>query len=110
VDVLAALAYLGGPLAGMPFLLSHVGCFADRSGVTALVLLILETVNDYVRFHGRHPPRIPSFNKSDCSSPVAYQSALLTTPLLVVWMLMRLIGFWGWLRYVHLLSIISNQR
>ncbi|KAJ9117582.1 hypothetical protein QFC22_004432 [Naganishia vaughanmartiniae] len=33
IDVLAALAYLGGPLA-------------------ALLLLILETVNDYVRFHG----------------------------------------------------------
>ncbi|KAJ9119423.1 hypothetical protein QFC24_005656 [Naganishia onofrii] len=32
IDVLAALAYLGGPLA-------------------ALLLLILETVNDYVRFH-----------------------------------------------------------
>lgn len=30
----------------------------------------------------------------------AYQSALLTTPLLVIWMLMRLIGFWSWLRYV----------
>ncbi|KAI5452898.1 hypothetical protein NCC49_006435 [Naganishia albida] len=69
VDVMAALAYLGGPLA-------------------ALVLLILETVNDYVRFH-------------------AYQSALLTTPLFVVWMLMRLIGFWSWLRKIFLIFSLT---
>lgn len=37
VDMMAALAYLGGP-------------------VTALVLLILETQNDYVRFHGESSP------------------------------------------------------
>ncbi|BEI86792.1 hypothetical protein CcaverHIS002_0701380 [Cutaneotrichosporon cavernicola] len=44
IDMMAAAAYLGGPL-------------------SALLLLILETQNDYVRFH-------------------AYQSALLTTPIL----------------------------
>ncbi|WVQ89632.1 hypothetical protein IAS59_003394 [Cryptococcus gattii] len=53
VDVMAAAAYLGGP-------------------VTALLFLILETRNDYVRFH-------------------AYQSALLTTPLLVVLLLFNLL-------------------
>ncbi|XAO25680.1 hypothetical protein I312_104508 [Cryptococcus bacillisporus CA1280] len=53
VDVMAAAAYLGGP-------------------VTALLFLILETRNDYVRFH-------------------AYQSALLTTPLLVLLLLFNLL-------------------
>ncbi|WVR00013.1 hypothetical protein IAU59_007155 [Kwoniella sp. CBS 9459] len=53
VDVMAAVAYLGGP-------------------ITALVFLILETQNDYVRFH-------------------AYQSALLTTPLLTLILLFRLL-------------------
>ncbi|EAL20418.1 hypothetical protein CNBE3390 [Cryptococcus deneoformans B-3501A] len=50
---MAAAAYLAGPL-------------------TALVFLILETRNDYVRFH-------------------AYQSALLTTPLLVLLLLFNLL-------------------
>ncbi|WVF72814.1 hypothetical protein IAT40_007632 [Kwoniella sp. CBS 6097] len=53
VDVMAAVAYLGGP-------------------VTALAFLILETQNDYVRFH-------------------AYQSALLTTPLLTLILLFHLL-------------------
>ncbi|KAH9946624.1 hypothetical protein B0H21DRAFT_742393 [Amylocystis lapponica] len=55
VDMLAALAYLLGP-------------------VSALALLIIETHNDYVRFH-------------------AYQSALLTTPLLVLRILAALLQF-----------------
>ncbi|ORX38504.1 hypothetical protein BD324DRAFT_641634 [Kockovaella imperatae] len=50
---MAAAAYLGGP-------------------ITALVLLILETQNDYVRFH-------------------AYQSALLTTPLLALILFFHLV-------------------
>lgn len=54
VDVLAAIAYLLGP-------------------ITALVLLILETHNDYVRFH-------------------AYQSALSLTPLYFLLMLSEVIG------------------
>ncbi|KAL7422506.1 hypothetical protein Q5752_003154 [Cryptotrichosporon argae] len=53
VDVMAAVAYLGGP-------------------VTALLFLILETQNDYVRFH-------------------AYQSALLTTPILSILLLANLL-------------------
>ncbi|OXC63856.1 hypothetical protein AYX13_06539 [Cryptococcus neoformans] len=53
VDAMAAATYLGGPL-------------------TALFFLILETRNDYVRFH-------------------AYQSALLTTPLLVLLLLFNLL-------------------
>ncbi|RSH88733.1 hypothetical protein EHS25_002961 [Saitozyma podzolica] len=53
VDLMAAAAYLGGP-------------------VTALFFLILETQNDYVRFH-------------------AYQSALLTTPLLAFLLLTNLL-------------------
>ncbi|RXK41142.1 hypothetical protein M231_01545 [Tremella mesenterica] len=53
VDVMAAATYLGGP-------------------ITALIFLILETQNDYVRFH-------------------AYQSALLTTPLLALLLLFNLV-------------------
>ncbi|KIJ21738.1 hypothetical protein PAXINDRAFT_173802 [Paxillus involutus ATCC 200175] len=58
VDVLAASAYLLGP-------------------ISALILLITETHNDYVRFH-------------------AYQSALLMTPLLVVRILVSLLRFPSW--------------
>ncbi|KAF9822194.1 hypothetical protein IEO21_00188 [Rhodonia placenta] len=55
VDVLAAFAYILGP-------------------VSALLLLILETHNDYVRFH-------------------AYQSALLSTPLVLLRVLATLLQF-----------------
>jgi uncharacterized membrane protein len=68
VDVLAATAYVLGP-------------------ITALVLLIMETQNDYVRFH-------------------AYQSALLLTPLYIVRIFASLLGFWSWLRTFLTLSII----
>ncbi|KIJ68437.1 hypothetical protein HYDPIDRAFT_106633 [Hydnomerulius pinastri MD-312] len=59
VDMLAAFAYLLGPM-------------------SALTLLVLETHNDYVRFH-------------------AYQSALLTTPLLLVRILASLLRFPSWI-------------
>lgn len=60
VDVLAAFAYLLGP-------------------ISALMILIAERQNDYARFH-------------------AYQSALLTGPLLLVRFLMSLLQFPGWMR------------
>ncbi|CAL1695861.1 unnamed protein product [Somion occarium] len=62
VDLLAALAYLLGP-------------------VSALILLIVETHNDYVRFH-------------------AYQSALLSTPFLVLRILASLLGFASFVRTI----------
>jgi len=68
VDVLAAAAYLLGP-------------------VTALALLIIETRNDYVRFH-------------------AYQSALLLTPLFIIRIFASLLGFWSWLRTFLTCSIM----
>lgn len=55
VDVLAALAYLGGPLAGEKF--PHPRLITTYIDHAALVLLILETVNDYVRFHGMLLPQ-----------------------------------------------------
>ncbi|OAX42979.1 hypothetical protein K503DRAFT_709554 [Rhizopogon vinicolor AM-OR11-026] len=60
VDALSAFAYILGP-------------------VSALILLMLETHNDYVRFH-------------------AYQSALLTAPLLLVRIFASLLGFPSWVR------------
>ncbi|KAG1769246.1 hypothetical protein EDD22DRAFT_869956 [Suillus occidentalis] len=60
VDVLSAFAYILGP-------------------ISALILLVLETHNDYVRFH-------------------AYQSALLMTPLLFVRVSASLLGFPPWMR------------
>ncbi|GLB36165.1 hypothetical protein LshimejAT787_0304530 [Lyophyllum shimeji] len=60
VDILAAAAYLLGP-------------------ISALALLILETQNDFVRFH-------------------AYQSALLTTPLLLLRIFVSLIQAPSWIR------------
>ncbi|KAG9006446.1 hypothetical protein FRB94_000684 [Tulasnella sp. JGI-2019a] len=63
-DVVAASAYLLGP-------------------ISALILLILETHSDYIRFH-------------------SYQSALLTTPLILFRLLLSLVGF------PHFLLIILN--
>ncbi|TFK57292.1 hypothetical protein OE88DRAFT_1650932 [Heliocybe sulcata] len=71
VDLLAAFAYVLGPL-------------------SALLLLVLETQNDYVRFH-------------------AYQSALLTTPLLVLRMLLSLLAFPVTLRTIMTVLIICGQ-
>jgi len=71
VDVLAAVAYLLGP-------------------ISALSLLIIETRNDYVRFH-------------------AYQSALLTTPLVVIRIFASLLQFPSWMRTFITLLIICPQ-
>ncbi|KAL7415708.1 hypothetical protein BDY24DRAFT_381948 [Mrakia frigida] len=68
VDFEAAGAYVLGPL-------------------SALVLLILETTNDYVRFH-------------------AYQSALLTTPLLVLHFFISLL-FWRFLKWIYVIFEIG---
>ncbi|KAI0724550.1 hypothetical protein C8T65DRAFT_6004 [Cerioporus squamosus] len=68
VDLLAAFAYLLGP-------------------VSALTLLIVETYNDFVRFH-------------------AYQSALLTTPLVILRILASLLQFPAFLRTVFTLLLI----
>ncbi|KAK7064222.1 hypothetical protein R3P38DRAFT_2823118 [Favolaschia claudopus] len=71
VDMLAAVAYLLGP-------------------ISALALLIIETQNDYVRFH-------------------AYQSALFTTPLVVIRIIASLLQFWGWLRILLTLVLVGSQ-
>jgi len=69
VDVEAAVAYLFGP-------------------ISALALLILETNNDYVRFH-------------------AYQSALLTTPLVIIRLFALFVGFWSFLQTILTLLLVS---
>lgn len=54
VDMLAAAAYILGPLSGeptYPWSIVYVNLTAS-----ALLLLVLETHNDYVRFHGTHEP------------------------------------------------------
>ncbi|KDQ63742.1 hypothetical protein JAAARDRAFT_203138 [Jaapia argillacea MUCL 33604] len=71
VDALAAFAYVLGP-------------------ISALILLILETQNDYVRFH-------------------AYQSALLTGPLLVLRILLSLLQFPPVLRTFFTLVLFASQ-
>ncbi|KAF5370215.1 hypothetical protein D9615_010066 [Tricholomella constricta] len=68
VDILAAAAYLLGP-------------------ITALGLLILETQNDFVRFH-------------------AYQSALLTTPLLAIRIFVSLIQAPSWIQTLCTMMLI----
>ncbi|KAH7930984.1 hypothetical protein BV22DRAFT_1027742 [Leucogyrophana mollusca] len=70
VDLLAAFAYIFGPL-------------------SALSLLIFETNNDYVRFH-------------------AYQSALLTTPLLALRIFASLLGFPSWIRALLTVILFST--
>ncbi|KAJ7630954.1 hypothetical protein FB45DRAFT_1058866 [Roridomyces roridus] len=71
VDFLAAFAYVLGP-------------------ISALALLIIETQNDYVRFH-------------------AYQSALLTTPLVLIRIFASLLHFPGWMRTIFTLLLIGAQ-
>ncbi|KAJ7169886.1 hypothetical protein C8R46DRAFT_1090416 [Mycena filopes] len=71
VDMLAALAYLLGP-------------------ISALALLIIETQNDYVRFH-------------------AYQSALFTTPLVVIRILASLLQLPGWMRTIFTLLLLGSE-
>ncbi|KZT02728.1 uncharacterized protein LAESUDRAFT_762613 [Laetiporus sulphureus 93-53] len=69
VDILAAFAYLLGP-------------------ISALLLLILETDNDYVRFH-------------------AYQSALLSTPLILLRILASLLQFPSFMRTILTLIVAA---
>ncbi|KAJ7071017.1 hypothetical protein C8F01DRAFT_1108713 [Mycena amicta] len=71
VDLLAVLAYVLGP-------------------ISALALLILETQNDFVRFH-------------------AYQSALLTTPLVLIRILASLLQFPGWMRTLFTLLLLAAE-
>ncbi|KAH9944389.1 uncharacterized protein BXZ73DRAFT_96878 [Epithele typhae] len=68
VDLLAASAYLLGP-------------------ISAFIILVTETYNDFVRFH-------------------AYQSALLTTPLVILRILASLLQFAPFLRTVFTFLII----
>lgn len=58
VDVLAAFAYLLGPISGTHSIQNKVRYFKkliNASNYAALICLILETHNDYVRFHGQSP-------------------------------------------------------
>ncbi|KAJ8463380.1 hypothetical protein ONZ51_g10289 [Trametes cubensis] len=68
VDLLSAFAYILGP-------------------ISALTLLIVETHNDFVRFH-------------------AYQSALLTTPLVILRILASLLQFPPFLRTLLTLLLV----
>jgi hypothetical protein len=58
---MAAVAYLGGPVTGELDVERLAGRNEGLADFAALILLILETQNDYVRFHGklnaaRYPP------------------------------------------------------
>ncbi|KAJ3934619.1 MAG: hypothetical protein NXY57DRAFT_993483 [Lentinula lateritia] len=71
VDMLSAFAYILGPL-------------------SALAVLIIETQNDYVRFHG-------------------YQSALFTTPIIVFRAFLSILQFPQWLRTFVTVLIFAGQ-
>lgn len=72
----------------------------------ALAVLIFETHNDYVRFHGALKlALIPSF-LSFIYVTSAYQSALLSTPLGLVRILVSLLGFPSWLRTFFTFALI----
>ena len=74
--------------------------------IAALALLILETQNDYVRFHGTCSP--PGLDYTQAVLRTAYQSALLTTPLLALLLLTNLlIPFPHFLRLIFLLASIG---
>ncbi|KAG2159875.1 uncharacterized protein EDB93DRAFT_1244645 [Suillus bovinus] len=84
VDVLSAFAYILGP-------------------ISALILLVLETHNDYVRFHGNIPRFLTDLPLSSLST--AYQSALSMTPLLLVRIFASLLGFPSWIRSFLTISL-----
>ncbi|GAW03668.1 hypothetical protein LENED_005408 [Lentinula edodes] len=71
VDMLSAFAYILGPL-------------------SALAVLIIETQNDYVRFHG-------------------YQSALFTTPIIVFRAFLSILQFPQWFRTFVTVLIFVGQ-
>ncbi|KAI0651848.1 hypothetical protein C8Q79DRAFT_61594 [Trametes meyenii] len=85
VDLLAAFAYVLGPL-------------------SALALLIVETHNDFVRFHGTSAA--PSIAMYVPKGITAYQSALLTTPLVVLRILASLLQFPSFLRTALTLLLV----
>lgn len=85
---------------------SEVRSLYTNRGPSALALLVIETTNDYVRFHGAYILHGPSDlrYRTDCSY-LAYQSAFLLTPLLILRILASLFGFWSWLQTVLTLFI-----
>ena len=97
VDMLAAFAYILGPVSGV-----FQGIFMQYDSkiiqlLVAFLLLILETQNDYVRFHGTHAY---SALKRRLTAISAYQSALFTTPLILIRIMATILGFWAWLRFL----------
>ncbi|TCD71519.1 hypothetical protein EIP91_008900 [Steccherinum ochraceum] len=89
VDALAAFAYIFGPFSGTPSVYtSSVTVIVPNPVSPALALLIFERHNDYVRFH-------------------AYQSALLSTPLVLLRILVSLLGFPSWLRTVLTFLLVA---
>ena len=107
VDVLAAIAYAFGPVSGS---CCETARAARVTWTKALALLILETRNDYVRFHGRSFTSMRTSCKTEletCST--AYQSALLTTPLVALRIFTSLVQAPPWMQTFGTLLIVVPQ-
>lgn len=78
--------------------------FVSRS---ALTLLIVETYNDFVRFHGApHSFPLCPIARALLTGLSAYQSALLTTPLVTLRILASLLQFAPFLRTFFTLCLV----
>ena len=70
----------------------------------ALALLIFETKNDFVRFHGMLNSSCPA--SSLATNFLAYQSALLVIPLIVLRIFAALVHFPSWLQTLCTLLLV----
>jgi hypothetical protein len=76
----------------------------------ALALLILETHSDYVRFHGMlHLLGVHNYATSLLMLSTAYQSALLTTPLVILRIFASLVHSSLWIQVSFSLLVIFPQ-
>lgn len=78
----------------------------NRVPLIAFCILVMETHNDFVRFHGG-----PAQLCSPCRSAelhIAYQSALLSTPLLLLRILASLLQLPSLLRTLLTLLLVSS--
>lgn len=107
VEVLAAFAYLLGPISGELETIFLAPC--TKTPPPALALLIFETHNDYVRFHGAHlQSHMCHILKLFVARPLslAYQCSLLSTPLILIRILASLLGFAPFLQTTFTLLVV----
>jgi hypothetical protein len=80
----------------------------NRVPLIAFCILVMETHNDFVRFHGASARLCSLCRSTESKSYIAYQSALLSTPLLLLRILASLVQLPSLLRTLLTLLLISS--